>query len=90
MRKRFMNELMAEPIAMPGAPDLIVTRGQAYDFLKAEGYPLVGGFGSVDYMVFGRKPSDRVLSSDEERARYFAAMRQPLNAGIPLATEADA
>lgn len=52
-RETLMDQVMAEPIPLPGAPQLIVTRGWAYQWLKKLGYPLVGGFGSVDYMVFG-------------------------------------
>ena len=40
---------------MPGAPDLIVTRGWCYQWLKRMGYNTDprAGFASVDYMVFG-------------------------------------
>lgn len=44
---------MAEHIPLPGAPQIIVTRAFAYDLLVRWGYPPIGGFGSVDYMVFG-------------------------------------
>ena len=53
-KNRLMDELMAEPIRLPGAPQIIVTRGWAYVWLGKLGYPLQGGYGSVDYMVFGR------------------------------------
>ena len=49
-----MDKMMAEPIRLPGAPQIVVTRGWAYQWLKSLGYPLQGGYGSVDYMVFGR------------------------------------
>lgn len=60
--KTFMDELMAEPIPLAGCPSIIVTRDFAYRYLKDCGYPLHGGFGSVDYMVFRHKPSDEPLT----------------------------
>jgi hypothetical protein len=56
---KFMDVLMAEPIRLPGCPDVIVSRGWCYQWLKNMGYPLQGGFGSVDYMVFGRDIATR-------------------------------
>lgn len=38
-----MDELMAEPMRLPGAPGLVVTRDWAYAWLKKMGYPLHGG-----------------------------------------------
>lgn len=81
LRGRFIDELMAEHIQMPGAPDLIVTRAEAWDFLASCGYETdsrKSQFGSVDYMVFNprRAAIDAPLSSPEIRDRMFAAMRQ--------------
>lgn len=54
-RRTAIDDVMAEPIRMPGAPDLIVTRGWCYLWLKRMGYNTDprAGFASVDYMVFG-------------------------------------
>lgn len=75
--QRFMTELMNEHIEMVGCPQLIVTRHEAVVFLKELGYPNQGGFGSIDYMVFGprRKALDLPLSDPALRDRVFAAMR---------------
>ena len=80
----FMDELMAEHITMPGCPDLIVTRADAYAFLKSLGYttdPRESQFGCVQYMVFNprRVALDEPLSPVEFRDRVFAAMAR--NAG---------
>lgn len=64
-RERLIDQVMAEPIRLPGAPDLVVTRDFAYSFLPKLGYPSVGGYGSVDYMVFGGRnlhPADAPLT----------------------------
>lgn len=61
-RECFMDRLMNEPVELPGCPELVVTRGFCYQFLKELGYPLQGGFGSVDYMTFRRSAVNRPLS----------------------------
>lgn len=73
-----MTELMAEHIQMPGCPDLIVTRAQAWSFLISIGHPSQGGFGSVDYMVMNprRNSLDLPLSDDTLREQAFAVMRR--------------
>lgn len=56
IRRNAVDEVMAEPIRLPGCPQLIVTRGWAYQWLKKLGYetdPRKGQFSTVDYMVFG-------------------------------------
>jgi len=62
-RVSFMDELMAESIRLPGAPQVIVTRGWAYVWLKKLGYPLQGGFASVEYMTF-RRPAEQLALTD--------------------------
>lgn len=54
-RQNIVDRVMAEAIRLPGAPQLIVTRGWAYQWLKSLGYNTDprAGFASVDYMVFG-------------------------------------
>lgn len=62
-KQRFMDELMAEPIQLPGAPGMIVTRDWAYQWLKKLGYPVnTGGYNSVDYMVFRQPMSNQPLT----------------------------
>jgi hypothetical protein len=80
-RERFIDALMAEHIQMPGCPDLIVTRAEAWHFLTSLGYREQArsgyGFDTVDYMVMN--PRQRALtdplSPPEVRERVFAAMR---------------
>ena len=73
---------MAERIEMPGCPQLVVTRGEAWQFLAELGYDQVPKAGSgmrydtVDYMVMSKKPLDEPLSDAEMRGRAFAAMRE--------------
>lgn len=54
-KRNLIDEVMAEPIRMPGCPQLIVTRGFAYSWLKRMGYNTDprAGYASVDHMVFG-------------------------------------
>lgn len=55
-KTKAIDAVMAEPIRMPGAPQLIVTRGWAWQWLKRMGYETdcrKGPFATVDYMVFG-------------------------------------
>ena len=46
-----------EHISLPGCPQIIVTRIWAYNWLRDTlGYdPKERGFGSIDYMAFGRR-----------------------------------
>lgn len=54
-KRNAIDEIMAEAIRLPGAPNIIVTRGWAYQWLKKMGYNTdpKAGFASIDYMVFG-------------------------------------
>lgn len=66
-RVNVLDEVMAEPIRLPGCPQIIVTRGWCYSWLKKLGYNTDprAGFASVDYMVFGGtrlKPCDEPLT----------------------------
>lgn len=65
--RNIVDEIMNEPIRLPGAPQVIVTRGWAYQWLKKMGYNTdpKAGFASVDYMVFGGarlRPVDEPLT----------------------------
>jgi hypothetical protein len=75
-RTAFMDALMAEPVRLAGCPDIVLTRGDAYQFyVGACGMDPHGrGFGSVDYMVFssglgsayGKLPLDTPLTDLSE------------------------
>ena len=53
-----------EHIALPGCPQIIVTRGWAYSWLRDSlGYdPRARGFASLDYMVFGKRETREPLT----------------------------
>ncbi len=71
--KIILARIMAEPIAMPGFPQLIVTRGFVYQFLKSAGWnPSERGFGSMDYAVFGPKIAREPLTDATERDHYLS------------------
>lgn len=62
-----IDKVMAEPIQMPGCPQLVVTRAFAWQWLKRMGYnpDPRAGYASIDYMVFGgsrMKPCDEPLT----------------------------
>lgn len=63
-KQTMIGALMAEPMRLPGCPQIIVTRGWAYEWLIKLGYPELGGFGSVDFMVFGRNLDSRRKNLD--------------------------
>ena len=70
-RRNLFQELMDEHIRLPGVPQLVVTRGYAYQWLLMCGYdPAVKGFGSIDYAVFSPKPLEGPLM-DLEPYREF-------------------
>ncbi len=69
---RFMDALMAEPIQLPGCPQAIVTRDWCYAWLKKLGYPLQGGFNSVEYMTFRRQAVNEMLT--DTSAPWFVAL----------------
>lgn len=80
-----MDELMAEPMRLPGAPQLIVTRDWAYAWLKKLGYPLHGGYNSVDYMVFGRD----VATASRREALELTDLTEPWALSLIARMEAD-
>lgn len=51
-----MQAVFDEHITLPGAPQIVVTRGTAYRFLRYNlGLdPSARGFASMDYLVFAR------------------------------------
>jgi hypothetical protein len=87
MKKRTaVDEVMDEPIRLPGCPQVIVTRGWAYSWLKRLGYETdtrKGPFATVDYMVFG---GSRLRPVDEP----LTDMTQPWVVALIAQMEADA
>ncbi len=68
----FMDQLMAEPVRMPGVPALIVTRDFLWSFLKSHGWNQhERGFGSMEYLVFGRATVQAELTDVETRDHYL-------------------
>jgi hypothetical protein len=87
-RVTFIDELMAEPIRLPGAPQVIVTRDWAYAWLKTLGYPVHGGFNSVDYMVFRRPAVHEPLT--DTSAPWFITLIARMEADLTRQACADA
>ena len=82
-RRNILDEIMDEPIRMPGVPQLIVTRGYAYQELKRLGYSERDkGFGGIDYMTMHQKPSDEPLADVETRDCIMAAVERSMNAAL--------
>ena len=77
-RPSIVQQVMDEPIRMPGCPDLIVRRREAYALLVELGYSTDprDRFASVDYMVFGKPRVDLPLSAPDLRDRMFDVMRR--------------
>jgi hypothetical protein len=64
--------IMMEHIQMPGFPQIIVTREFAYFWLKERGWsPRERGFGSLDYMSFGRNAINVPLTKESERDHWL-------------------
>lgn len=81
-RRNYLDELFSEHIEMPGTVGLIVTRHDAWQFLKSLGYAecyrsgLPGGmYATCDYMVMRKPAVDLPLDAPDVRDRWFATMR---------------
>jgi hypothetical protein len=78
--RQIVDDLMTEHVPMPGMPQVIVTRHFCYLWLKSQGYDSKRkGFGSLDYMAFGRKATIEPLT-DEPGAKNV--LRGHSGAGI--------
>jgi hypothetical protein len=76
-KPKFMDIVMAEHVAMPGFPQLIVTRNFCYQWLKLRGWKEAGrGFDNLDYIVFARKWTDVPLTPENERDHYLKQVEQ--------------
>lgn len=71
MRRRtnIVDEVMNEHVPMLGMPQVIVTRGFCYQWLKnVYGWDMKAkGFASLDYAAFGRRETDKPLTTEHER-----------------------
>jgi hypothetical protein len=67
---------MAEPIRFPGFPQILVTRGFAYQFLESCGWDRSErGFGSLDYTVFAARPVSEPVTDEAERDFWLDRVR---------------
>jgi hypothetical protein len=63
-----LSPIMNEAVCVPGFPQLIVTREFLYGWLAGLGWSKgERGFGSLDYLAFGREASLKPLAPDAER-----------------------
>lgn len=70
------SRLMAEHVRVPGFPQIVVTREFLYSFLRGCGWnPRKRGFGSIDYMTFGRAAVAEELTNDATRDHLLAQVR---------------
>lgn len=68
-----LDRIMDEHICLPGFPQIIVTRGWLYQFLKSRGWcPCERGFTSLDYAVFGPRRCE-AEATDEATRDYWIA-----------------
>lgn len=68
---------MAEHVEMCGFPQIIVTRGFMYQWLKGCGWnPSERGYGSLDYICFAKKAVDVPLTDEATRDSLLASVRQ--------------
>lgn len=72
-----INRIMNEPIHMPGFPEIIVTRAFCYQWLKSCGWDnFERGFGSIDYLAFGRETAYQPLTPERDRDRWLTEVRK--------------
>lgn len=77
MDRSLLSKIMAEHVEMPGFPQLIVTRGFIYQWLKSLGWnESERGFSSLDYAVFARKAVDHELTEDATRDHYLTPLKE--------------
>lgn len=69
------DRFMAEHVLVPGMPQVIVTRGFLAGWLRRSGAVTdKTGYGSIDYMAFGRHKTDEPLTPEPERDRLLAIL----------------
>lgn len=75
-KPKLFDLIMAEPIRFPGFPQIIVTRGFAYQFLTECGWnQSERGYGSLDCTVFMPKASTESLTDAIERDYWLGQVR---------------
>lgn len=68
---------MAEPICMPGFPQIIVTRHFLLHWLIGCGWSQKErGFASLDYIVFSAPKVDYPITDETERDRLLGQVRE--------------
>jgi hypothetical protein len=77
MKTSIIDNLMAEPIHMPGFPQIIVTRHFLLHWLIGCGWSQrERGFASLDYMTFAPTVADEELTDEETRDRLLNQVRE--------------
>lgn len=75
-RITLMDQYFNESVIMPGFPQLIVTRGWLWKWLKSCGWnPRERGIGTMDYIVGVARKVDKELTPDDERDELMGQVR---------------
>ena len=81
-----LKKIVNERVRMPGSPQIVVTRGFLYTWLKSMGWsPRERGFGSLDYAVFGRPAVLDPLTVESERDRLLGQVEHGYRRDTPVA-----
>lgn len=81
-RLTVMDQIMSEPVRFPGFPQIIVTRGWAYQYFVNHGWsPAERGFSSMEWMIFGtcRNAVNLPLTDEETRDCCIAQAEEILS-----------
>lgn len=77
MKNTTIDRIMAQHIRLPGCPQIVVTRGFAYNWLKDTGMnPSRRGFGSIDYLVHAPTALDAPLTDLDSVADFLAGVKE--------------
>lgn len=72
-----IDDYFSEHVHMPGFPQIVVTRGFLYAFLRDAGYdPKERGFGSIDYMIGAARVSQEPLTNEVGRDRLLELFKE--------------
>lgn len=75
-RATLIDDYFNEHIVMPGFPQIIVTRGWLWGWLKSCGWnPRERGVGSMDYIVGAARATKEETTANEERDRLLNQVR---------------
>ena len=75
-KQTILDRVMAEHIRMPGMPQLIVTRGFAWEHFSALGWIAdKRGRESLDRMVFTARETDEALTDETVRDSWLDSLR---------------